>query len=217
MGAEGNQNLRPETGYHTDATFEQTLLDEKVFITFTYFDWDINDKIRWVPNESYFYRPQNLDRYEANGWELGTKIRPFHNAVLVLSYTNTDAEEELEGGVKRQALYTPDSQFKGDLKYETNSGFSASATVRYVSDRPGNYTSDEDVTPAHVLEKYWTADIRIEQRIFDHWIFSLRCNNLFDEKYDTYYSSFYDSTGASEMVGYPGAERSFLFKVAYEY
>jgi outer membrane receptor protein involved in Fe transport len=135
----------------------------------------------------------------------------------VLSYTNTDAEEELEGGVKRQALYTPDSQFKGDLRYETDFGFSATTTVRYVSDRPGNYTSDGDVSPAHVLDKYWTADIRIEQRILDHWILTLRCNNLFDEEYDTYYSSFYDSTGASAIAGYPGAERALFFKVAYEY
>jgi outer membrane cobalamin receptor len=217
MGASGNPDLRPETGYHTDATFEQILLDDKVFITFTYFDWDINDKIRWVPDENFFYRPQNLDRYDADGWEFGTKIRPFHNTVLALSYTNTDAEEDLEGGVKRQALYTPDSQFKGDLRYWMDFGFSASVTVRYVSDRPGHYTSDGDVNPAQILYDYWTTDVKIEQRVFDHWIFSLRCNNLFDEEYDTYYASFYDSTGASVISGYPGAERSLYFKVSYEY
>jgi outer membrane cobalamin receptor len=217
MGAEGNQDLRPEAGYHTDATFEQILLDNRVFVTFTYFDWDINDKIRWVPNESFFYRPQNLDRYKADGWELGVKIRPFHNTVMALSYTNTDAEEDLEGGVKRQALYTPDSQFKGDLRYWTDFGFSATATVRYVSDRPGDYASDGDVSPAHVLGDYWTTDVKIEQRVYDHWIISLRCNNLFDQEYDTYYSSFYDSTGASAMSGFPGAERSLFFSVSYEY
>ncbi len=217
MGAAGNSDLRPETGYHTDATFEQTLFDEKVFIAITHFDWDINDKIRWVPNESFFYRPQNLDRYEANGWELGTKIRPFHNTVLALSYTYTDAEEDLEGGVKRRALYTPDSQFKGDLRYSTDFGFSTTATVRYVSDRPGHYISDGDVDPTQILDSYWTTDLKIEQRLHDHWIFSLQCNNLFDEEYDTYYASFYDSTGASAMSGYPGAERSLFFKVSYEY
>lgn len=217
MGAEGNQDLRPETGYHTDATFEQTLLDNRVFVTVTYFDWDINDKIRWVPNESFFYRPQNLDRYEADGWELGTKIKPFQNAVLALSYTNTDAEEDLNGGVKRQALYTPDSQFKGDLRYWRDFGFSAIATVRYVSDRPGYYASDGDANPTRILDNYWTTDVKIEQRVHDHWMISLRCNNLFDEDYDTYYSSFYDSMGASAISGFPGAERSLFFSVSYEY
>jgi outer membrane cobalamin receptor len=216
MGASGNPDLRPETGYHTDATFEQTLFDDRVFITFTYFEWDINDKIRWVPNESFFYRPQNLDRYEADGWELGTKIRPFHNAVLALSYTNTDAEEDLESGVKRQALYTPDSQFKGDFRYWTDFGFSASLTLRYVSERP-YYASELDVDPTKILDDYWTTDVKIEQRIYDHWTLSLQGNNLFDEEHDTYYSSFYDSTGASTIVGYPGAERSVFFRVLYEY
>jgi outer membrane cobalamin receptor len=217
MGASGNPDLIPEIGYHTDATFEQTLVDDKVFVTFTYFEWDINDKIRWVPNESFFYRPQNLDRYEADGWEVGTKLRPIDDMLLAFSYTYTDAEEDLEGGVKRQALYTPDSQFKGDLKYWTDFGFSANATVRYVSERPGNYTGDGDVNPAHILDDYWTTDVRIEQRVYHHWVLSLQCSNLFDEAYDTYYSSFYDSIGSSAMAGYPGAERSFFFKVAYEY
>ena len=217
MGAAGNPDLGPETGYHTDVTFEQALLDDKAFITFTYFDWDINDKIRWVPNENYFYRPQNLDRYEADGWEFGTKIGPFYNMVLALSYTNTDAEEDLEGGVKRQALYTPDSQFKGDLRYWADFGFSATATIRYVSDRPGNYASDGDVNPDQVLDDYWTTDVKIEQRVHDHWIFSLQCNNLFDKEYDTYRASFFDSTGASTIASYPGAERSVFFRVSYEY
>ncbi len=217
MGASGNPDLRPETGYHTDLTFEQTLLHHKAFITFSYFDWDIHDKIRWVPNESYFYRPQNLDVYEADGWELGAKIRPFDHMLLALSYTNTEAEENLSGGVKRQALYTPDSQFKGDLRYWTESGFSASLTLRYVSERPGNYASDGDVTPAKILDDYWTTDVKIEQPIYDQWTLSLQCNNLFDEEYDTYYASFYDSTGTPTIVGYPGAERSVLFRVSYEY
>jgi outer membrane cobalamin receptor len=217
MGASGNQNLRPETGYHTDVTFEQTLFDDKAFLTFSYFDWDINDKIRWIPDESYFYRPQNLDRYEADGWELGTKIGPFYNIVLALSYTSTDAEEDLQDGVKRQALYTPDSQFKGDLKYWTESGFSASTTIRYVSDRPGNYASNGDVNPSKTLDNYWTTDVKIEQRIYEHWVFSLQCNNLFDKEYDTYFSSFYNSTGTSVIAGYPGGGRSVLFNVSYVY
>ncbi len=216
MGASGNPDLRPETGYHTDVTFEQTLLDHRAFITFSYFDWDINDKIRWVPNESYFYRPQNLDVYEADGWELGAKISPFDHMLLALSYTNTEAEENLSGGVKRQALYTPDSQFKGDWRYWTESGFSASLTLRYVSERP-YYESELNADPTKILDDYWTTDVKIEQQVYEHWILSLQCNNLFDEEYDTYHASFYDSTGTSTIVGYPGAERSLFFRVSYEY
>jgi outer membrane cobalamin receptor len=218
MGASGNLDLRPETGNHTDATVEQTLFDDSMFFTFTYFEWDINDKIEWGSEDGLFWRPLNLYTYEADGWELGAKIAPIDNMVLAFSYTSTDAEEDLEGGVKRQAFYTPDSQFKADLRYKTESGLSVSATVHYVSERP-YYASKFNADPTKILDDYWTADMKIEQKIYNHWIFSLVFNNLFDEEYDTYCASFITdyATYASETVGYPGAERSVFFRVSYEY
>lgn len=217
MGAEGNPTLRPETGWHTDTTVEQTLFDDKAFITLTYFKWDIEDKIRWVPDANFFYSPQNLDSYEADGWELGTKIGPFYNMILALYYTNTDAKENRKGGAKRQARYTPDDQFKGDLTYWAGFGLSATATVRYVGARPGYYANDTDVNPTRTLPHYWTADLKIEQRLYDHLILSFQGNNLFDKGYETYVANFTDSAGTSTLSGYPGAGRSVFFSVTYEY
>ncbi len=217
MGVEGNRTLNPETGWHTDATAEQTLFDDKAFITLTYFKWDIEDKIRWVPDASFFYRPQNLDSYEADGWEFGTKIGPFYNMILALYYTKTDAKENRKSGAKRQALYTPDDQFKGDLTYWTEFGLSATATARYVGERPGYYANDTDVNPTKTLPHYWTADLKIEQRLYEHWTLALYGNNLFDKEYETYVDNFTDSTGTSTLSGYPGAGLSVFFIVGYEY
>ncbi|MCJ7618189.1 MAG: TonB-dependent receptor [Desulfobacterales bacterium] len=217
MGAEGNQNLKPETGWHTDATAEQTFFDEKVFITLSYFKWNIDDKISWVPDANFFYKPQNLDSYEADGWELGTKIGPFYNLILALNYTNTDAKETKQGGVERQARYTPDDQFKGSLTYRTEFGFNTTATVRYVGKRPGMYDNDTDINPSRTLASYWTTDIKIEQRLYDHWILSLTGNNLFDKGYETYVQTFYDFAGTATLCPYPGAGSSIFFNVSYEY
>ncbi|NVL89645.1 MAG: TonB-dependent receptor [Desulfobacterales bacterium] len=217
MGAEGNPNLKPETGWHADATAEQTFFDEKVFITLSCFKWNIDDKISWVPDSNFFYRPQNLDSYEADGWELGTKIGPFYNLILALSYTNTDAEETKKGGARRQARYTPDDQFKGSLTYWTELGLNATTTVRYVGKRPGMYDNDTDINPSRTLASYWTTDIKIEQRLYDHWILSLTGNNLFDKGYETYVQTFYDSTGTATLCPYPGAGRSVFFGATYEY
>ena len=217
MGAEGNPTLKPETGWHTDMTAEQALFDDKVLITLTYFKWDIDDKIRWVPDANFFYRPQNLDSYEADGWEVGTKIGPFYNMILALYYTNTDAQENRKGGAKRQALYTPDDQFRGDLAYWTGFGLSATATVRYVGARPGYYANDTDINSTKTLPHYWTAGLKIEQRLYDHWILVFHGNNLFDKGYETYVANFTDSVGTSTLSGYPGAGRSFFFSVTYEY
>ncbi|MFZ7111468.1 MAG: TonB-dependent receptor plug domain-containing protein [Desulfatiglandales bacterium] len=217
MGTQGNPDLRPETGWHTEATLEQTLFDEKMLVTASYFTWDIRDKIRWVADQNYFYTPQNLATYEADGWELGTRIGPFYNLLISLDYTKTDAKEIMQGGTKRQALYTPDYQFKGSLTHWTGFGLTTVATVRFVGERPGHYDSMTDTEPSKMLDSYWTLDLKLEQRLFDHWIFTLSGNNLFDKAYDTYAENFYDSTGRGTLSTYPGAGRSVFFSVAYEY
>ena len=216
-GAQGNRDLKPEIGWHSDATIEQSLFSNKVFLTISYFKWDINDKIRWVPDASFFYRPQNLDSYEAKGWEAGAKVGPFHNVTFSLNYTNTDAEETMKGGVARQALYTPDDQFKSSLTYGTDFGLTVTATALYVGSRPGYYTSDTNITPTKTLPHYWTADLKLEQRLYNHWIMTLQGNNLFDKGYETYAANFSDSTGTSTISSYPGAGRSVFFSASYEY
>ena len=216
-GVQGNSELKPETGWHSDATLEQSLFNNMVFLTISYFKWDINDKIRWVPDASFFYRPQNLDHYEAKGWEAGAKVGPFYNVTFSLNYTNTDAAETMRGGTSRQALYTPDDQFKGSLTYGTAFGLTVTATAIYVGFRPGYYAKDTDVMPTKTLRHYWTADLKLEQRLYNNWIITLRGNNLFDKRYETYVDNFYDSTGTRTISFYPGAGRSVFVSAAYEF
>lgn len=218
MGAQGNVNLKPETGKHSDVTIEQTLLNDKVFLTASYFKWDIKDKIRWAPDASYFYRPENLDSYNAKGCEIGAKVGPYYGLSIFLNYTYTDAEEEKSGGAKRQALYTSNNLYKFGLTYWNNIGFTTTTTLRYVGDRPGYYRNSTDTHAEIKQDSYYTVDIKLEQRLFDNWILSLQGNNLFDEKYDTYTQSFRNQdTGITTMEGYPGAGRSVFCSVKYEY
>ncbi|MBW2742491.1 MAG: TonB-dependent receptor [Deltaproteobacteria bacterium] len=162
--------------------------------------------------------------------------------LLSLNYTYTDAEEEnraytkMDYGwppllppdfqytwVKRRAAYTPRDQFKGSLSFWSNFGLTATATARYVGDRV-MYRTETDVaypdtkTVKYVLDSYWTVDLKIEQRLYDHWILSLTGNNLFDKGYNTYLTSFKDSmTGEETTRGFPGAGRSVFFSVGYEF
>ncbi len=216
-GVQGNSNLEPETGRHTDVTIEQSLFQNKWFINISYYRWTISDKIEWVDVGSYFYRPQNLNKYNADGWEFGTKIGPFYDLSLGLSYTLNDAYEKQAGGVKRQARYTPDYTFKGDLSYWNEIGLTATATIRYTGDRPGYYTDVSDKSSQVVLADYWTADLKIEQRLFENWLLSLQCNNLSNKEYFTYTENFTTVSGSSTMAEYPGAGRSVYFNVTFEY
>jgi outer membrane cobalamin receptor len=218
MGTAGNRNLKPETGKHSDAGIEQSLLNDKLFLNATYFKWDIKDKISWVPDASYFYTPQNLNTYKSDGWEIGASIVPFYNTTLSLSYTSSDATEELYGGVVRRAKYTADSYFKSDVNYLNDSGLTMTATFRYTGDRPAHYSLDTDTVPDVMLSSYYTVDLKMEQRLLKNWVLSLKCNNLFDEEYDTYTSGFTDqATGIYSIEKYPGAGRSMMFTISYEY
>ncbi|MBC8431560.1 MAG: TonB-dependent receptor [Desulfobacterales bacterium] len=79
-------------------------------------------------------------------------------------------------------------------------------------------SQDTNITPDYILESYWTTDLKVEYRVFEHWILALKGNNLFDKEYDTYAENFTDrSTSVTTREGYPGAGRSAFFSVSYEY
>jgi outer membrane cobalamin receptor len=233
----GNADLKPEIGWHTDVTVEQSLLNDKLFMTISYFHWNVDDKIQWEPNSQGVWSPINLSGYKADGIEAGIKIGPFYDLTLALSYTYTNAEEENRAYtrqdyswppdfqysmVKRRATMTPENQFKSDLTYKSNFGLTVTATARYIGDRvmynTETTTYPDTKTVTYILNSYWTADLKAQQRFYKHWILSLSGNNLFDQVYDTRLTSFTDQTTfKTVMSSYPGAGRSVFAGVAYEF
>lgn len=226
MGVKGNDKLRPETGWHTDATIEQSFFEDRLFITLSYFFWDVKDKIQWAPvynqdpdHPGYtIWTPQNLNKFKGDGWEVGAKIGPVYDLTLAFDYTYTDAREELhDQHATRRASYTPRHQFRADLTYWTNFGLTATVTARYVGERY-YYKNETLISPTATISPYWTADLKLDQRLFDHWIFSIQGTNLFNKEYDTYKASFTDpTTWQTSVAGFPGAGRSVFFNVTYEY
>ncbi|MDY6878928.1 MAG: TonB-dependent receptor [Desulfatiglans sp.] len=233
MGAEGNPDLQPETGWHTDITLEQTFLAGRLFVTGSWFQWDLENRILWADNGFGFWSPTNLRTYEADGFEVGVRFTPLPDWTISLYYTYLDAEEEAEeydrdvpGTQKRwtthRATYSPENQFKGTLVYESPFGLTSSLTFRYVSDRLWYRDETTDwvnyKTVVYTLDSYWTTDLKIQQRVGDHWLFTLQGNNLFDKEYDTFFGSFTDmDTGINTVESFPGAGRSGFFSVTYEF
>ena len=193
----------------------------------------MKDRILWVEDETGFWGPINLETYEANGFEVGSRIGPYYHLTLQLDYTRLDAEEEdeeysretptnLKVMKKHRATYSPEHLFKAGLIYEAPYNMTVSFIFRYVSERVWYRDETEDYmnykTVVYELDAYTTADIKVEQRLFDNWLLSLQGNNLFDREYDTYLSTFTDgNTGETTVSGFPGAGRSVFFSVSYEY
>jgi iron complex outermembrane receptor protein len=213
--AKGNPNLRPETGWHTDITWEQSLQKDKIFFTTSYFHWDINDKITWKSDENWVSSPQNLLSFTGDGIEVGAKIRIHDNYILGISYTYLDVtEESYEDNLERRAAYTPKDLFKTDLSYFNNMGLTVSAIARYTGDRV--YYSFGGTE--YELDNYWTFDMKLVQQFKGHFYLTVLGTNLFDEEYETYLGGFYDSrTFESSVEGYPGAGRAIFGKLEYRY
>ncbi len=221
--ARGNPDLKPETGWHSDLTVEQSFLEKKLIASVSCFKWNIDDKIDWAPNPAFpgpwgdKWTPSNIDTYEATGWELGLEAKPFDFLRVGLSYTHTNAEEEKGMGVWRQARYTPSNLFKGQIDYFLPSGLTTSVVVRYVGDRPASYATDTATDPQYTLDSYMTTDFRISQRFKDHWLAAFNCNNIFNAGYDTNMGYFVDGTGLMTNQKYPGAGRSIFASLSYEF
>lgn len=222
----GNPDLKPETGWHSDITVEQSFLDKKLTAQASYFQVNIDDKINWAENPAFptvvpgfnYWTPSNVSAYESTGWELGVVIKPLDLVRVELSYTRTQAEEEPSAGVWRQAQYTPTNQARGEIDYFLSSGLTTTVVLHYVGERPASYASATATQPRNTLDSYTTTDLRLSQRFKEHWLAALNCNNIFDAGYDTYMASFRDETlGVTTRQGYPGAGRSVLASISYEF
>jgi iron complex outermembrane receptor protein len=193
----GNENLSPETGWHSDVTLEQSRFDDRLFVTGSAFQWDLDDRIQWVMDPAtWVYSPTNLKSYEARGFELGTKVGPVKDMTLSLDYTYLDAEEEAQ-------------EYGRDV---ATSQKSWKTRRRDESAGMGTYK-----TVAYTLDSYWTVDVKLQKHLFDHWIVSGQANNLFDAEYDSYLATFYSEAVPYPVASYPGAGQSFFFSLTYEY
>jgi outer membrane receptor protein involved in Fe transport len=218
----GNPNLKAQTGWHTDVTAEQQFADDRLFLTASYFNWNIRDKITWAENPAFpgpygnnKYTPTNLNRSRAYGFEAGVRYDLLRQLALEAGYTRTMAKEEV-GTITRRARYVPDYQCKFSATYRNDVGTLVTATWRYTDER-FNYRSDSVTAPDDILKAYATVDLKVEQRFLEHWLVSVDGRNLLDEAYDTYINSFVDSTGSYIYGAYPGAGRSLFAAVTYEY
>ena len=219
--ARGNPTLKPQTGWHTDVTIEQGLVQNAVLVTASAFTWDIDDKIDWAPNSAFpgpygdKWTPTNVNSSKGHGWEAGLRIQPEEYWAADISYTYTSATDTLQS-VERPAQYLANHRAKIGGFYRFGFGLTTALTCRYVGSRDF-YRSSYDVLPTDRLESYITLDAKLEQRLADHWIVTLRADNLLDEAYDTYVGTFTDATGAYRYGRYPGSGSSYFASVGYEY
>ncbi|MBF91132.1 MAG: hypothetical protein CMP75_05155 [Flavobacteriales bacterium] len=108
-GAIGNKNLLPEISYTTEASIVNNI------ITLTFYSNFINQMIRWQPNSSDVWTPQNLESVWARGLEFKRKLnkkigRLKISNISTYSFTLSTLEEsniENDARIGVQLSYVP--------------------------------------------------------------------------------------------------------------
>lgn len=207
----GNPDLRNETGFSSELTWEMTSFHTGPFRlknNITYFRNDISNLIQWRPGKSYFWEAVNLGSAITTGLETGADIKYSFNKVdlkFIANYVFTKArsgEQSRENSsvAEKQLIYVPENQLNFLLGLDWLNFF-ASFRTDYTGKR--YITSDNSAYLPHFAVSGINAGTRLE-RTHHSVVFSLTVDNLFDAAYQN-------------IAYYPMPGRNFYLSVAYQF
>lgn len=111
----GNQNLKAETALQGELIQELKIKSFKLSLTGFYYD--INDLIRWVPTNSQFWEPQNVDNVTTYGTECSFSWQEswgMHSLKFNGNYAfNISKNRETQ----KQLPYVPKNKGSGNISY----------------------------------------------------------------------------------------------------
>lgn len=163
----GNPDLKNETGYTSEITWEMTDLLSGSFTIrndLTFFRNNITDMIQWRPGQDYYWEAENIGNIKTSGFESGLDVNyavKDFNAKLNVSYAYTSATSA-DTGIKyseqseKQLVYIPANQVNALLKLSWRH-FYSTITENYTGKR--FITSDN----SQYLPQYSVSDLNLEQ------------------------------------------------------
>lgn len=173
-GVEGNTSLSPEKA----ESFEfgiSTYFFRALWTDITFFRNNVQDLIIWNMDSSYWWQPENISSAKIQGVELNTDFVIWEKLKANLNYTYLYAKNK---ETKDWLLYRPRHQYKLNLNYKTEGGWTYDWAWRYITKR---FTVDNNLRS---LGHYWVADASIAKKFGDIWEFQISAKNLFDQDYE---------------------------------
>ncbi|MCO6173960.1 TonB-dependent receptor [Flavobacterium sp. NRK F10] len=149
----GNPNLKPEHSYQ--AELSQILSFSKFKFTATGYYYDITDMLRWVPNASGIWTPENTDKVSTYGAELGTEWQKKLGQTKLsfnLNYAYTVSENEQ---TRKQLIYVPFHKINGQV----NVGYRRASLYYQFLFNGKVYTSNDNF---YDLESYWLSNAGLQ-------------------------------------------------------
>jgi vitamin B12 transporter len=187
-GLVGNQNLEPEKCNGWDIGIEQFLFNDRLTISFTYFQNNFEDLILYDFIQGYI----NINQADTKGFEIFMSAGPLRNLTINGSYTYTDATDKETG---EQLLRRP--KHKANLTFNLRLFKKANANlfIIYVGKRLDLFpypTITE--APAYTLFNL-AASYQLSKNIE---VFG-RIDNLLDQDYEAVLG--YGTPGRSAYIG----------------
>ena len=183
----GNEDLKPESGYSTEAGLDVKI--NKATFNFTYYYRKMDEWIIWYPSTSTLWRPQNLLEVKSRGLELNlnysfTGRNFFLKTILGYNYTLSTNEKTfraMDESYQKQLIYVPPHSANARITYGYKK-FAITTSFLFTGYR---YTTSDNST---WLDDYLLINIEAMQlfKLFDTAIrLFARVNNLSDTNYQS--------------------------------
>jgi len=187
-GLVGNQNLDPEKCKGWDIGIEQFLANDRLTLSFTYFQNDFEDLILYDFILGYI----NINQAKVNGFEIFMSTAPLKNLTISGSYTYTDAKDKETG---EQLLRRP--KHKANLTFNLRLFKNANANlfIIHVGKRLDLFPYPTITEAAAYTLFNLAASYRLSKNIE---VFG-RIDNLFDQDYEAVLG--YGTPGRSAYIG----------------
>ena len=194
----GNPNLSPETSYQ--ANFNHFLNYKKNSLQLAAFYIDTQDMIKWAPNSSGVWRPDNIANVKNYGIEATVKTE-FQYKKHRINISGTYAYvKAIDQKTDKQLIYVPLHKANGTISYHFKkyTAFYENVFTDAVFTNGNNTNS---------LLGYSVANIGLSYNISinkNNFILSGRVNNIFNKKYEI-------------VPSRPMPNRNFLISINYKY
>lgn len=187
-GPVGNQNLEPEKSKAWDVGIEQFLFNDRLTLSFTYFQNDFEDLILYDFVLGYI----NISQAETKGYEIFMSARPFKDLTIQGSYTYTDAKDRETGD---QLLRRP--KHKANLTFNLRLFKRANANLFII-----HVGKRLDLFPYPTIteaDAYTLFNLAASYQLSKHIELFGRIDNLFDQEYEAVLG--YGTPGRSAYIG----------------
>jgi vitamin B12 transporter len=186
----GNPNLQPEKSRSSDVALEQSLFDERVFVSAGYFWTRYQNLILSVFDPGgvcsfslFGFCAANIGEARAEGVEASTKLKLIRDQPWIKSldlqfqYTHTSTRNQTNGGNTRLPLW-PLNQWSAVLSYQPIEALRANLEGRFVGQRFNDTQNDDSLPHFYVWNASFTYDVTKTVQVYG------RADNIFNRKYE---------------------------------